>query len=90
MIGLVSSPDVAKALAALAAWRGAALALSIGYLSHLLADAMTMSGVPLWWPVGEKRVHVLPPGLRLRTGSLAEYAMLMVVGAVIGIAFVRF
>jgi len=63
-------------------------------LHNLLKDktrfALSVSGVALWWPVGEKRVHVLPPGLRLRTGSLAEYAMLMVVGAVIGIAFVRF
>jgi inner membrane protein len=74
----------APLLTTLIAWRGAALALSVGYGSHLLADAMTVSGVPLFWPVGEQRVHVLPHGLRFRTGSLSEYAVIAVVAVTIG------
>ncbi len=49
------------------AWLG----LVLGYLSHLLGDACTKSGVPLFFPRRQK-VHLLPKPLRLSTGSLAE------------------
>jgi inner membrane protein len=50
--------------------------LAVGYLSHLLADSLTLSGVPLLWP--SKR----PFGLRLiRTGSLPEIALIAALGA---------
>lgn len=53
--------------------------LAVGYLAHLLADALTVSGVPLLWP--SRR----PYGLRLiRTGSLAEIALIAVLGAGLG------
>lgn len=53
--------------------------LAVGYLSHLLADALTLSGIPLLWP--SKR----PFGLRLiRTGSLAEIALIGALGAGLG------
>lgn len=43
---------------------------SIGALSHVLADSLTVSGVPLgWW--SEKRFHLF--GGRLRTGDRGEY-----------------
>lgn len=45
--------------------------LSLGYLSHLLLDACTRSGVPLFWP-NSARVPLLPYRLRITTGSLAE------------------
>ncbi|HYD99937.1 MAG TPA: metal-dependent hydrolase, partial [Alphaproteobacteria bacterium] len=48
--------------------------LAIGYLSHLAADALTPSGVPLLWPV--KRRYTFP--LTVPTGSLWEY---LIVGA---------
>ncbi len=54
-------------------WSGAA-ALWLGYASHLLADACTPSGIPLW-PLGQ-RLHLLPPLWRIRTGSAAEDALL--------------
>lgn len=44
-------------------------AFGLGYLSHILADGMTRSGVPLLWPA-KKNVHLLPPGFRIKTGSL--------------------
>ena len=47
------------------------LALSLGYASHLATDACTRSGVPLLYP-RPRRYHLLPRGLRITTGSLAE------------------
>jgi inner membrane protein len=49
----------------------AGLGLALGYLSHLLLDASTKSGIPLYWPDSD-RVHVLPKKLRFVTGSFAE------------------
>ncbi|MBF0269297.1 MAG: metal-dependent hydrolase [Alphaproteobacteria bacterium] len=50
--------------------------LAVGYLSHLLADSLTLSGIPLAWP--SKQAY----GLRLvRTGSLAEIALIGALGA---------
>lgn len=46
----------------------------IGYLSHLVADGMTPSGVPLLWP--SKRRFTLN---LCRTGSLAEMLVVAVV-----------
>lgn len=43
---------------------------SLGALSHVLADSLTVSGVPFaWW--SEKRFHLF--GGRLRTGGREEY-----------------
>ena len=48
------------------------LALGLGYFSHVtLADAMTISGVPLFWPA-KRRFHLLPRLLRVRTGGAVE------------------
>ena len=43
----------------------------IGYASHLLGDAMTADGIPLWSPFSSKRVSLS----NMRTGSRAEYAV---------------
>jgi inner membrane protein len=40
----------------------------IGYFSHILADACTVRGVPLLWPVREKEYSFLP----IKTGSATE------------------
>ena len=45
------------------------LGLSVGYLSHLLADWLTNSGIPLLWPM--KRRFVAP--FAISTGSSIEY-----------------
>ncbi len=58
---------------------GVSLALSLGYGSHLVADACTKSGIPAFYPKG-KRIHLLPRALRLTTGSLAEEAFLVALG----------
>ncbi len=60
------------ALGALPFWNIAAtLALSLGYMSHLGADACTKTGIPFLHP-RLKRYRLLPRALRLSTASLAE------------------
>ncbi len=58
--------------------------LLLGYLSHLLGDACTKSGVPLFWQIGalqQRSVRLLPSGYRLTTGSQAEEMVFVVSGA---------
>lgn len=43
--------------------------LAIGYLGHLVADGLTLSGVPYLWPVWREDLHLLPQSLRVRMGS---------------------
>lgn len=47
------------------------LGISAGYLSHLLGDWMTNSGIPFLWPI--KRRFVSP--IRLFTGGPSEYLL---------------
>lgn len=48
-----------------------ALALILGYGSHVLLDACTKHGVPLLYP-RQRKWHALPPALRITTGSAVE------------------
>lgn len=63
---------------ALAAWMGGSGGLrawvwattygwALGWASHILLDAMTISGVPLFLPFSSQRVWALPPVLRVRS-----------------------
>lgn len=45
--------------------------IAVGYLSHLVGDWMTNSGVPLLWPI--KRRFVAP--IRMFTGDFKEYIL---------------
>ncbi len=52
-----------------------AVCAGLGCLVHTLGDAVTVSGVPLWWPVrvrGRAWHRVRPRRLRLRTGGVWE------------------
>lgn len=60
-------------------WIG--LAVAAGCLAHCLGDALTVSGVPLLWPLplgraGRRQtwreLHLLPAGFRLHTGKRVE------------------
>lgn len=53
-----------------------ALALWLGYASHLAADACTRSGIPGWLNRPDRRIWLLPPGWRFATGSAAEDLLL--------------
>lgn len=58
------------------------LAFGLGYLSHLLADGLTKTGIPLLWPL-PGRVHLLPPGLRIRTGGVGELLVFVLVAGLL-------
>jgi membrane-bound metal-dependent hydrolase YbcI (DUF457 family) len=66
------------ALAASPAGAGVALVVAagvaIGYAAHVAADACTPAGVTLWAPLSRRRVWLLPPRARIRTGSWREAA----------------
>ncbi len=52
-----------------------------GYVSHLLADSLTHSGIPILWPFSQARFHLLPFGLKLTTGSWVEYLIVTPIAA---------
>jgi inner membrane protein len=61
-----------------------ALAVLAGSLSHVLADGLTVAGVPLWWPFRRRRA-VLLGALAFRTRSWAE--ALVVAGVVVAVGW---
>src|SRR5215218_1175561 len=61
-----------------------ALAVLAGSLSHVLADGLTVAGVPLWWPFRRRRAVFLG-ALAFRTRSWAE--ALVVGGVVAGVGW---
>ena len=70
LAGLAYIAIVCAVLSPFIGWQ-AALALWLGYASHLVADGVTKSGIPLLYPKS-KRFHLLPKALRITTGSLEE------------------
>jgi len=64
------------------------IALTIGYASHLITDAMTYRGVDAFEPLIPLTIHVLPPGLRFGNGGVREgiAVFTIVVAAILGIA----
>jgi inner membrane protein len=68
--GLAFIASVGAGLMPIIGWQPA-VALWLGYASHLISDGMTKSGIPLLYP-RPKRFHLLPKSLRLTTGSAAE------------------
>ena len=71
--GFIHSPLLAFSIFGLGGYLGQAWVewFGIGYASHLLGDAMTADGIPLWSPFSSKRVSLS----NMRTGSRAEYAV---------------
>lgn len=66
------------------------LFLWVGYVSHILLDAMTLSGVEMWQPFNDHKVHLLPPGLRVRTGSFVDFGLTMLLGSCTAVLFYSF
>lgn len=58
-------------------WQPAAVAFAVGYGTHVWLDALTVTGVPLWWPI-PGRVRLA----RIVTGTAPE----MVIEALLLIA----
>ncbi|MBI5671286.1 MAG: metal-dependent hydrolase [Chloroflexi bacterium] len=66
-----------------------AMATSVGYVSHLIADMMTRAGLPILWPLSAKSIH-LPPGLR--TGGWLESVVFLLalgVAVVLGAGYLQ-
>ena len=84
---LLSAAAVTAVLTALSAALSPTLALpvglgvALGYTTHLLADACTPHGAPLLGPFQPSPQHLLPRSAQIRTGSIAEYAILALAGA---------
>ena len=60
-------------------WQFAA-ALLLGYVSHLILDACTRAGIPLF-PGSTRRFYMLPVRLRIVTGSAAEEIVVAILGS---------
>lgn len=75
LAGLATAGIIAGAAASRIGWEPA-LALFLGYGSHLALDACTKSGIPLF-PGRAWRLHLLPKSLRIATGSAAEDLVLV-------------
>lgn len=82
---------VAIIIVAVASWFGLRqfglaypLMITIGYASHLLADALTISGIHFFLPA-KNELHLLPKPLRIRTGSWVDTTLLIAAG--VGIFF---
>lgn len=62
------------------AWHGWGLALiplacALGCLAHLAGDALTVEGIPLFWPFTLRHFRLLPPPIAFTTGTLPERAI---------------
>ena len=62
-------------------------ALLIGYLSHLLIDCATKSGVPLFHPHPSRCVLPGNSRYRVKTGSLGEHGVLLVLLLMLALVF---
>ncbi|MFA6098087.1 MAG: metal-dependent hydrolase [Patescibacteria group bacterium] len=53
------------------------LVVVFGYLSHLILDSLTKSGVEFFWPY-KKNFGLLPHWLRLHTGGFFDYLIMLI------------
>lgn len=61
-------------------------AILAGYISHLVMDAFTVQGIPLFWP-SKQKVGLKQMGVKIKSGSIVD----IVIGRVaIGIALVGY
>ncbi len=90
LICLLLTGGLALLLTALPAWptRGLPLAFLVGYTSHLIADGVTKTGVPLLRPLTRHRFHLLPRPLRITTGGVFEQTLFRLLLVVDGIFLV--
>lgn len=74
----------------LAQWGGGGhvlpLAFAGGYLSHLLADGLTFSGVPYFGPLSAKSLHLLPKPLRFRYDAPVQWLIVATYGGLVTLA----
>lgn len=49
-------------------------AVLVGYLSHLLIDAFTVAGIPLFWP-SKKKISLKQMGIKIRSGGMVDIVL---------------
>lgn len=55
--------------------------LGMGYITHLITDGMTKSGVPLLWPMSKQRIRLLPKWLAAKTGGTVDWLVMFACNA---------
>jgi inner membrane protein len=60
-----------------------------GYTSHLAADALTRRGIPFFWPLSSRSIHVLPRPFRITSGGMIENILWMLLVVGIGYCLLR-
>ena len=58
-------------------------ALVLGYISHILSDMLTVSGLPVFWPYKKDDYHLIPKRFCMTTNTWPEH--LISLGLVIAI-----
>jgi len=64
----------------------------VAYLTHLVADMLTRSGIKLLLPFSEHSFHILPPGIRFKSdsewqnGLVQALALVAIIAAAYGLA----
>lgn len=83
--GFIHSPLLACSITGLGVYLGQEWLVwfGVGYAAHLLGDALTAGGIPMWSPILPRRVSLST----MRTGSRTEYvlaAVLLVMTCIVG------
>jgi membrane-bound metal-dependent hydrolase YbcI (DUF457 family) len=52
-------------------------AAAAGILTHIAGDGLTKHGIPFFWPLTDKKFHLLPERLRFTTGTWQERRVLV-------------
>ncbi|HTK10977.1 MAG TPA: metal-dependent hydrolase [Ktedonobacteraceae bacterium] len=60
-------------------------AVLFGCIMHIVADALTLGGVPLFWPYRKRYGFPLNPHWRFRTGSWPEFVIVYTFIIVVGV-----
>lgn len=56
-----------------------------GYLSHLLCDMTTKSGVRVLYPISKQPIYILPRSLRILSQSKMQYLIVLIIVLITGI-----
>jgi len=72
----------------------ATIAFSIGLLSHLIADSLTISGIYWLWPIGDNRVLNQRKKIfflrgPIKTGTVMEYTFQVSIYIIVGILIAK-
>lgn len=62
----------------------------MAYYSHILADMLTVSGLPVFWPYKKESYHLLPKRFCMTTNTLPEHLIALGLVVAIGSQIPRF